>query len=153
MLTIVVTFVLIGAAWYLLAGWLQLPGRIPFPGGAQSQPASCPDVQVVSIPGTWESRADDDPYAPWGNPAALLLDVTTPLQEQFAGRAGGCLHRAVRRTVLESDRDSAGRADSYNKSRSEGTSRAIDLMSEAHRGMPAHELRPPRILAGCGYRG
>lgn len=27
-----------------------------------SQPADCPDVQVISVPGTLESSAKDDPY-------------------------------------------------------------------------------------------
>ena len=33
----------------------------PGPEQPASQPASCPDVQVVAIPGTWESSAADDP--------------------------------------------------------------------------------------------
>ncbi len=129
-LAVVVTFVLIGAAWYLFAGWLSLPGRVPFPGGAQSQPASCPDVQVVSVPGTWESRVNDDPYTPTSNPRALLLEVTGPLQNQFTG------DRADVYTVPYVAQFSNPIAippdgqDSYNKSRSEGTARAVDLMAK-----------------------
>lgn len=49
----------------------------------RAQPAECPDVELVSIPGTWESAPDDDPYNPQANPESLLLTMTQPLQEQF----------------------------------------------------------------------
>lgn len=130
MLTVVVTFVLIGAAWYLLAGWLNVPGRIPFPGGAQSQPASCPDVQVVSIPGTWESRANDDPYTPSANPAALLLEVTTPLQAQFPGARADVFTVPYVAQFSNPIAIPPDGQSSYNKSRTEGTARAVDLMSK-----------------------
>lgn len=47
------------------------------------QGADCPDVQLVSVPGTWESSPTDDPTNPTANPNALLLNVTRPLTEQF----------------------------------------------------------------------
>src|SRR6185312_5178969 len=47
------------------------------------QDASCPDVQVLSIPGTWESSPQQDPLNPAQFPNALLLNVTRPLAEQF----------------------------------------------------------------------
>src|SRR4051812_12186596 len=50
-----------------------------------SQDASCPDVQMVSIPGTWESSPQDDPFNPTFNPRALLLTVTGPISQQFQG--------------------------------------------------------------------
>ncbi|WP_024795929.1 cutinase family protein [Tomitella biformata] len=59
------------------------PTPTPGPEEPQAQPASCPDVQVISVPGTWESSPTDDPHHPTANPAALLLNVTGPLQEQF----------------------------------------------------------------------
>lgn len=46
-----------------------------------SQPADCPDVQVISVPGTWESSAKDDPYRPTFNPNSLMLKVTAPLAQ------------------------------------------------------------------------
>lgn len=49
----------------------------------QAQPEWCPDVQVIAVPGTWESTPDDDPHAPMANRDALLLNVTGPLQERF----------------------------------------------------------------------
>jgi hypothetical protein len=49
----------------------------------QVQQASCPDVMMVSIPGTWESSAQQDPLNPAQFPNALLLNVTRPLAEQY----------------------------------------------------------------------
>src|SRR5580692_5620894 len=48
-----------------------------------SQDASCPDVQLVVIPGTWESSLQDDPLNPVQFPNALLRRVTTPIGQQF----------------------------------------------------------------------
>jgi hypothetical protein len=47
------------------------------------QGAGCPDVQLVSVPGTWESSPQLDPVNPTQFPNALLLNVTRPLAEQF----------------------------------------------------------------------
>src|SRR5690349_1876898 len=62
------------------------PGAVP-PGGKQPRPefqdASCPDVQVVSVPGTWESSPQLDPLNPTQFPIALLLNVTNPIRQQF----------------------------------------------------------------------
>lgn len=49
----------------------------------ESQDASCPDVMLVSIPGTWESARTDDPLRPVQYPNALLLGVTRPINDQF----------------------------------------------------------------------
>lgn len=85
---VVILGLIIIALWYLLAG--RLPSPVPSPGPEpgpdqpQSQPADCSDVVVMAIPGTWESSAVDDPYNPTANPASLLLNVSQPLQQQFA---------------------------------------------------------------------
>ena len=57
--------------------------RYKKPPTGQVQEASCPDVMMVSIPGTWESSARQDPLNPAQFPNALLLNVTRPLAEQF----------------------------------------------------------------------
>lgn len=49
------------------------------------QGAGCPDVQLISVPGTWESSPQLDPVNPVQFPNALLLNVTRPLTEQFGG--------------------------------------------------------------------
>ena len=50
---------------------------------APPNPEGCPAVEVVAVPGTWESRSDDDPINPQANPNSLMLQVTRPLQDQF----------------------------------------------------------------------
>ena len=42
------------------------------------EPDWCPAVEFVSVPGTWESAADDDPFAPAANPASFMLSITQP---------------------------------------------------------------------------
>jgi hypothetical protein len=48
-----------------------------------AQDSSCPDVQLIAIPGTWESSLQDNPLNPVQFPKALLLNVTRPITEQF----------------------------------------------------------------------
>src|SRR5436853_6392861 len=48
-----------------------------------SQDASCPDVQLVNVPGTWESSVQDDPGNPMQFPNALLHKATVQLGQQF----------------------------------------------------------------------
>jgi len=45
--------------------------------------ADCPDVQVISFPGTWESSATDNPDRPTFNPRSLMLQVTNPLDKRY----------------------------------------------------------------------
>lgn len=66
------------------------PGPGPGPGPTSTpshrpnaQPADCPDVFVLSVPGTWESASNDDPYNPTSHPKSLMLRVTKALQNKF----------------------------------------------------------------------
>ena len=67
------------------------PGVLPSPSTTThphkprpaSQDASCPDVQLVNIPGTWESAPQDDPLNPMQFPNALLHPVTVAMSQQF----------------------------------------------------------------------
>jgi Cutinase len=47
------------------------------------QDSSCPDVQVINIPGTWESSLQDPPLAPVQFPNALLHNVVGTLAQQY----------------------------------------------------------------------
>ncbi|AQQ16221.1 Cutinase [Corynebacterium glaucum] len=47
------------------------------------EPEWCPAVEFVSVPGTWESSADDDPFNPQANPYSFMLSITQPLQEAY----------------------------------------------------------------------
>jgi hypothetical protein len=49
----------------------------------EAQGAGCPDVELISIPGTWESSPQLDPGNPTQFPNALLLNITKPLTEQY----------------------------------------------------------------------
>src|SRR5688572_10442961 len=80
--------------------WLRAPDTPPTavpptgvpPTGAPSSPskprpefqdASCPDVQMISVPGTWESSPQMDPLNPVQFPIALLLNVSNPVRGAF----------------------------------------------------------------------
>ncbi len=67
------------------------PTAVP-PTGTKPRPefqdASCPDVQLISIPGTWESSVQLDPFNPVQFPAALLLNVTNPIRATVRRRSG-----------------------------------------------------------------
>lgn len=51
--------------------------------GVKVQGAGCPDVMLVSIPGTAESSPQQDPLNPTQFPNALLLNVTQPIAPKF----------------------------------------------------------------------
>lgn len=50
---------------------------------APAEPDWCPAVEFVSVPGTWESSADDDPFNPQANPKSFMLSITQPLQQAY----------------------------------------------------------------------
>lgn len=109
---------------------IPIPG-IPEPEPTEelTQPAHCPDVQVLSIPGTWESSPDDDPYNPWFNPNALLLNVTNPLSQQFSG------DRAEVYTLpypAQFQRPGGPPELTYDDSRSAGAVKAREVLSAMH---------------------
>ncbi|MBF6356879.1 cutinase family protein [Nocardia higoensis] len=123
--------------WYLLAGRLRVPGPGPQPPGPPtSQPASCPDVQLISVPGTWESSSADDPRNPTANPLSLMLNVTGPLREQFPAQR---LDVYTVPYVAQFSNPVAIPPDgqqSYNNSRSEGTTRTVAALTERARECP-----------------
>ncbi len=76
--------------WILRACAPTPPGPPPptTPPRPEAQAADCPDVEVVVIPGTWESSATDDPFNPHANPKSLMLRVSSALGNKFpAARA------------------------------------------------------------------
>ncbi|HUO38196.1 MAG TPA: cutinase family protein [Mycobacterium sp.] len=85
----------------------------------ESQPASCPDVDLVAVPGTWESSDQNDPVNPAQFPNALLLNVTRPIAAQFDGSRVETYtvpYTAQFHNPLSNDQQI-----SYNDSRAEGT--------------------------------
>lgn len=91
-LTVLAVLILVVGIGLGVGKWLttqQPGGPVPAPPGKEEggvlaeQPEWCPAVEVISVPGTAESRADDDPMAPTANPNSLLLGVTGPLSESY----------------------------------------------------------------------
>ncbi|WKD58280.1 Cutinase [Corynebacterium capitovis DSM 44611] len=116
-----------------IAQWQR--GQAPLPGGEPpislpseilppSEPDWCPAVEVVSIPGTWESAANDDPFNPQANPLSFMLSITGPLQQQYPidrVRVWTTPYTAQFRNI----QTKAGRAEmTYDDSRAEGLARA-----------------------------
>lgn len=87
------------------------------------EPDWCPAVEVVSIPGTWESAPGDDPFTPQANPYSFMLSISRPLQEAYSiddVRVWTTPYTAQFRNI----QTEAGRAEmSYDDSRTEGTAR------------------------------
>jgi Cutinase len=98
------------------------------------QDASCPDVQMISIPGTWESSPVLDPYNPTQFPIALLLNVTNPIRQQFG--ADRLEVYTVPYTAQFHNPLSADRQMSYNDSRAEGTTAAVKAMADMNNRCP-----------------
>jgi Cutinase len=99
-----------------------------------AQDASCPDVQLVSIPGTWESSPQLDPLNPTQFPNALLLNVTRPLAEQFGNarlQTYTVPYTAQFHKPFSNDNEM-----SYNDSRREGTDATRKAIAEMHAKCP-----------------
>jgi phospholipase A/thioesterase len=99
-----------------------------------SQDASCPDVQLVVVPGTWESSPQDDPLNPVQFPNALLHNVTTQIGQQFPSsrvQKYTTPYTAQFHNPLSSDTQM-----SYNESRAEGTRATVQAMTEMNNKCP-----------------
>src|SRR6201997_1665032 len=99
-----------------------------------SQDSSCPDVQLIAIPGTWESSLQDNPLNPVQFPKALLLNVTRPITEQFNSSRVETFtvpYTAQFHNPLSNDPQI-----SYNDSRAEGTRAAVKAMTDMNAKCP-----------------
>lgn len=98
------------------------------------QDASCPDVQMIAIPGTWESSPTDDPFNPTQFPLSLIGNVTRPLVGQFGGdrlQVYTVPYTAQFHNPLSQDNQM-----SYNDSRAEGTRNAVKAMTDMNNRCP-----------------
>src|ERR1700760_2453402 len=98
------------------------------------QDSSCPDVQLIAIPGTWESSLQDDPLNPVQFPKALLLNVTRPIREQFNSSRVETYtgpYTAQFHNPLSGDTQI-----SYDQSRAEGTRAAVKAMTDMNAKCP-----------------
>ncbi|KDE99670.1 cutinase [Mycolicibacterium aromaticivorans JS19b1 = JCM 16368] len=98
------------------------------------QDASCPDVQMIAIPGTWESSPTDDPLNPTQFPRSLMLNVTAPIAGQF-GRDRVEVY-TVPYTAQFHNPLSQDNQMSYNDSRAEGTRNAVKAMTDMNNRCP-----------------
>ena len=106
-------------------------GKKPRP---EFQDASCPDVQLISIPGTWESSPQLDPFNPTQFPIALLLNVTNPFRQQFD--AGRLEIYTVPYTAQFHNPFAADKQMSYNQSRAEGLDGTVRAMTDMNNRCP-----------------
>ena len=107
------------------------PGKKPRPA---FQDASCPDVSMIAVPGTWESSPTDDPLNPGQFPIALLLNVTRPIQQQFGGERVQVY--TVPYTAQFDNPLAADKQMSYNDSRAEGTRATVRAMTDMNNRCP-----------------
>ncbi len=98
------------------------------------QSADCPDVQLMSIPGTWESSPVMDPLNPTQFPIALLLNVSNPIRQQFDN--GRLEVYTVPYTAQFHNPFSADKQMSYNDSRAEGTVAAVRAITDMNNRCP-----------------
>src|ERR1700749_2742050 len=136
-----VVLLVIAAAVLLLRGRESPPSAVP-PGvlppssttshphkpRPASQDASCPDVQVVNVPGTWESAPQDDPLNPMQFPNALLHKVTAQISQQFP--ASRVQTYTTPYTAQFHNPLSGDTQMSYNESRAEGTRATVQAMTD-----------------------
>ena len=129
-LALAVIVVLAAAVVVLVVLRHHKPGA---PGG-HVQDASCPDVMMVSIPGTWESSSQQDPLNPSQFPNALLLNVTRPLAEQFGN---GRLQTYTVPYIAQFHRPLSGDNDvDYDVSRRNGTDATRTAVADMSRKCP-----------------
>jgi hypothetical protein len=98
------------------------------------QDASCPDVMMVVIPGTWESSPTDDPYNPTQFPLSLLGNVSRPLAADFG--TDRVQIYTVPYTAQFHNPFAADKQMSYNDSRAEGTRTAVKAMTDMNNKCP-----------------
>jgi len=121
------------------------PGVLPPPGQPSTttlphkprpaaQDASCPDVQLIAVPGTWESSLQDDPLHPMQFPNALLRKVTTPISQQFP--SSRVQTYTVPYTAQFHNPMTADKQMSYNDSRAEGTRAMVQAMTDMNNKCP-----------------
>jgi phospholipase A/thioesterase len=99
-----------------------------------SQDASCPDVQVINVPGTWESSVQDDPANPMQFPNALLHKLTATVSQQFPSsrvQSYTTPYTAQFHNPLSGDTQM-----SYNESRAEGTRATVKAMTDMNNKCP-----------------
>lgn len=89
---------------------------------------------MISVPGTWESSPQLDPFNPTQFPIALLLNVTNPLRQQFD--AGRLEIYTVPYTAQFHNPFAADKQMSYDQSRAEGFDATVRAMTDMNNRCP-----------------
>ncbi|ALG83376.1 cutinase family protein [Gordonia phthalatica] len=105
------------------------------PGHADAQPADCPDVLTLVIPGTWESKANDDPLNPTANPKSLMLRVSSQLQQKYP-ESRTEVYTVPYKAQFRNPTNLADRQADYNDSRRQGTTRAKNKIAKTYKHCP-----------------
>ncbi|GAA1482335.1 cutinase family protein [Gordonia sinesedis] len=125
---------------------LLRPGPPPIPGGEgpstsappsrpQAQPADCPDVLTLVIPGTWESSATDDPINPKAKPASLMKRIATPLGNDYP-ESRTTVYTVPYVAEFRNPANLADRQTDYNASRAQGYKRAAGKIISTNEKCP-----------------
>ena len=134
---ILVVLLVLGIGWWVGNRGLPTGPDGPLPGPDDvpelTQPADCADVQLLAVPGTWESSPTDDPRNPTFLPNALLRTITDPLAEQYPGER---LDVFTVPYVAQFRNPQAPNEITYDQSRAEGTDRARAEMVATHEHCP-----------------
>jgi hypothetical protein len=93
-----------------------------------SQDASCPDVQLINVPGTWESAPQDDPLNPVQFPNALLRNMTASISQAFP--SSRVQPYTVPYTAQFNNPVGGVKQMSYDDSRAEGTKATVQAMTD-----------------------
>ena len=99
-----------------------------------SQDPSCPDVQVINVPGTWESSVQDDPANPMQFPNALLHKVIAQIGQEFG--SARVLTYTTPYTAQFHNPFSGDTQMPYNDSRAEGTRATVQAMTDMNNKCP-----------------
>jgi hypothetical protein len=119
-----------------------VPGAVPPTSGSSnphkprpaSQDASCPDVLLIDVPGTWESSLQDSPLDPVQFPNALLHNATATIGQQFPSsrvQTYTTPYTAQFHNPLSGDTQM-----SYNESRAEGAQGTLKAMTDMNNKCP-----------------
>jgi hypothetical protein len=99
-----------------------------------SQDVSCPDVQLVNVPGTWESAPQDDPLNPMQFPNALLHNVVATIGQQFPSSR---VQTYTTPYTAQFNNPLGGvKQMSYNDSRLEGTRATLQEITDMNNKCP-----------------
>ncbi len=115
------------------------------------QDASCPDVLMISIPGTWESSLTARPASTPCSSRRRCCSMSPTRSARSSARIGWTIF-TVPYTAQFHNPLSADNQMSYNDSRAEGTRAAAEGDHRHEQPLPADQLCARWLLAGRGDR-